>query len=119
MLACGAALALVVADHGGKSRLRPSEASMFPVVPAPMERERERQPVTDSALMQAEETRYRALSEFVAKRYRVSQDAAFDLVTVAHQAAHQLQLDPLLIIAVIAIESRFNRSRRAARVPRG
>jgi soluble lytic murein transglycosylase-like protein len=55
-----------------------------------------------------EEKRYRALSGFVANRYRVSQDVAYDLVRVAHRAGHQLQLDPLLIIAVIAIESRFN-----------
>lgn len=55
-----------------------------------------------------EERRYRALSGFVANRYRVSQDVAYDLVRVAHRAGHQLQLDPLLIIAVIAIESRFN-----------
>jgi hypothetical protein len=58
--------------------------------------------------MQTEESRYRALSEFVAKRYRVSQDEVFDLVTLAHHAGRQLQLDPLLIIAVIAIESSFN-----------
>jgi soluble lytic murein transglycosylase-like protein len=58
--------------------------------------------------MQAEEARSRALSEFVARRYRVSQDAAFDLVTLAHSAGHQLHLDPLLIVAVIAVESRFN-----------
>ena len=56
----------------------------------------------------AEEKRYRALSGFVANRYRVSQDVAYDLVRVAHNAGNQLQLDPLLIIAVIAIESRFN-----------
>jgi soluble lytic murein transglycosylase-like protein len=56
----------------------------------------------------AEEKRYRALSGFVANRYRVSQDVAYDLVRVAHRSGHQLQLDPLLIIAVIAIESRFN-----------
>jgi len=55
-----------------------------------------------------EESRYRALSEFVAKRYRVSQDVAFDLVSLAHQEGNRFQLDPLLIIAVIAIESRFN-----------
>jgi len=54
------------------------------------------------------EGRYRALSEFVAKRYRVSQDVAFDLVSLAHQEGNRFQLDPLLIIAVIAIESRFN-----------
>jgi soluble lytic murein transglycosylase-like protein len=56
----------------------------------------------------AEEGRYRALSVFVAKRYRVSQDVAFDLVSHAHRVGRQLQLDPLLIIAVISVESRFN-----------
>jgi soluble lytic murein transglycosylase-like protein len=44
----------------------------------------------------------------VANRYRISQDVAYDLVRVAHQAGNQLKLDPLLIIAVIAVESRFN-----------
>jgi len=64
---------------------------------------------TDGAFLPPmEESRYRALSEFVAKRYRVSQDVAFDLVSLAHQEGSRFQLDPLLIIAVIAIESRFN-----------
>jgi len=65
----------------------------------------ERQVVARNA---AEEGRYRALSEFVARRYLVSQEVAYDLVRVAYRAGHQLQLDPLLIIAVIAVESRFN-----------
>ena len=56
----------------------------------------------------ADDRRYRALSDFVARRYRVSQDMAYDLVRLAHSTGHQLGLDPLLIIAVIAIESRFN-----------
>jgi soluble lytic murein transglycosylase-like protein len=60
------------------------------------------------ALTPAEESRYRALSEFVANRYRVSQTVAFDLVELAHRVGRELQLDPLLIIAVISIESRFN-----------
>lgn len=59
-------------------------------------------------LSPAEESRYRALSEFVANRYRVSQTVAFDLVELAHRVGRDLQLDPLLIIAVISIESRFN-----------
>ena len=64
---------------------------------------------TDEAFLHPkEENRYRALSEFVAKRYRVSQDVSFDLVSLAHQEGYRFQLDPLLIIAVIAIESRFN-----------
>lgn len=62
----------------------------------------------DAVISPAEETRYRALSGFVANRYRISQDVAYDLVRVAHQAGNELKLDPLLIIAVIAVESRFN-----------
>ncbi len=56
----------------------------------------------------AETGRLRALSEFLAKRYKVSQAITFDLVTIAHAAGQQIGLDPLLIIAVIAVESRFN-----------
>ena len=61
-----------------------------------------------AVLSPAEENRYRTLSGFVANRYRVSQDVAYDFVRVAHRAGNELQLDPLLIIAVIAVESRFN-----------
>lgn len=52
--------------------------------------------------------RYRVIAEFLAKRYRVSQDVTLDFVSIAHSAGRQLGLDPLLIIAVIAVESRFN-----------
>ncbi len=61
-----------------------------------------------TVLTPVEENRYRALSEYVAKRYRVSQDVAFDLVSLAYKAGRELQLDPLLIIAVISVESGFN-----------
>jgi soluble lytic murein transglycosylase-like protein len=55
-----------------------------------------------------ETPRLRALAEFLAKRYKVSQAITFDLVTMAHSAGQQIGLDPLLIIAVMAVESRFN-----------
>jgi hypothetical protein len=108
LAACVAALTLILTDHGTHGRFRPTEADVLRSVPAPLTTDQKRQPVTDVAQLQAEEARYRALSEFVARRYRVSQDAAFDLVTLAHGAGRQLQLDPLLIVAVIAVESRFN-----------
>jgi hypothetical protein len=108
LLASVAALTLILTDQGSRGRFGLTEARVFPSIPAPAARDGEQQAAADAAPMQAEEPRNRALSEFVARRYRVSQDAAFDLVTLAHSAGRQLHLDPLLIIAVIAVESRFN-----------
>lgn len=48
------------------------------------------------------------LAEFVSKRYRVSLDATLELVSAAYVAGEQTGLDPLLILAVMAVESRFN-----------
>lgn len=73
-----------------------SAPALAPAAPA----EAERPPVDNR--------RYRALSQFLAKRYRVSQAVTLDLVTMAHAAGNQIGVDPLLIIAVIAVESRFN-----------
>jgi hypothetical protein len=56
----------------------------------------------------AENPRHLALSEFLAKRYKVSRAVTLDLVEIAHAAGQQIGIDPLLIIAVIAVESRFN-----------
>lgn len=108
LLASVTALALIVEDQYGELWPASSEA----LASSPDTRSSataDAKPEASAAdLTPAEENRYRALSEFVAKRYRVSQDAAFDLVSHAHRVGRQLQLDPLLIIAVIAVESRFN-----------
>lgn len=50
----------------------------------------------------------RALAEAIAKRYRVSQDAVQIYVATAYRAGGQFKVDPLLVLAVVAIESRFN-----------
>lgn len=48
------------------------------------------------------------LAEYVSKRYRVSMEATVDLVSTAYAVGEQTGLDPLLIVAVMAVESRFN-----------
>jgi soluble lytic murein transglycosylase-like protein len=50
----------------------------------------------------------RAVTEFIAKRYRVAQDAAAGFVATAYRTGGELKLDPLLILAVVAVESRYN-----------
>jgi len=48
------------------------------------------------------------VTEWLAKRYRVANDAANMLVSAAYLSALETKLDPLLILSVMAVESRFN-----------
>jgi soluble lytic murein transglycosylase-like protein len=55
-----------------------------------------------------EAVRHRALVSYLSRRYRVASSATEQLVDAAYDAGQQVGLDPLLILAVMAIESRFN-----------
>ncbi|MBB3122295.1 lytic transglycosylase domain-containing protein [Pseudoduganella violacea] len=48
------------------------------------------------------------VTSWLSKRYRVAGDAANMLVSTAYLTAHEIKLDPLLILAVMAIESGLN-----------
>lgn len=50
----------------------------------------------------------RAVAEFIARRYRVADEAIARFVATAYRAGKESAVDPLLILAVIAIESSFN-----------
>jgi soluble lytic murein transglycosylase-like protein len=62
------------------------------------------EPHIDTAL----EREQRLLTEFIAKRYRVSDAAVASYVAAAYRAGEQYSVDPLLILAVMAVESRYN-----------
>lgn len=61
-------------------------------------------PVTETP----REREQRAVSEFIARRYRVADDAITSFVATAYRAGDEHRVDPLLILAVMAIESRYN-----------
>ena len=85
----------------------------FSVPEAQSEQIAENKPAIDevdvrSVAYQKEVQRDRALSSFLAKRYRVSHEIALDFVRIAFVAGHRIGVDPLLVIAVMAVESRLN-----------
>jgi soluble lytic murein transglycosylase-like protein len=48
------------------------------------------------------------VTHWLSRRYRVAGDAANMLVSTTYQAAHDIKIDPLLVLAVMAIESGLN-----------
>jgi soluble lytic murein transglycosylase-like protein len=54
------------------------------------------------------EREQRAVAEFIARRYRVAETASSAFVSTAYRAGLEHAVDPLLILAVMAIESRYN-----------
>lgn len=50
----------------------------------------------------------RAVAEYIAKRYRVSESAVSEYVATAYRAGARYSVDPLLILAVMAVESGYN-----------
>jgi soluble lytic murein transglycosylase-like protein len=66
-------------------------------------------PTTAAAAIEtALEREQRALTEYIARRYRIAEAAAHHFVLIAYRAGEQHRVDPVLILAVMAIESRYN-----------
>lgn len=57
---------------------------------------------------EADSQKYRALASYVSRRYRIAPDVTEVFVGAAHEAGREVGLDPVLILAVMAVESRFN-----------
>jgi soluble lytic murein transglycosylase-like protein len=70
-------------------------------------------PLAKPAVLQAQssgplEPGQRALAVYLSRRYYIAAEATEQMVGAAHRAAREVGLDPLLVLAVIAVESRFN-----------
>jgi hypothetical protein len=50
----------------------------------------------------------RILVQYLSRRYYIAAEATERMVGAAHRAAREVGLDPLLVLAVISVESRFN-----------
>jgi soluble lytic murein transglycosylase-like protein len=50
----------------------------------------------------------RAVAEFISRRYRVAEVASAEFVSTAYRVGREVAVDPLLILAVMAVESRYN-----------
>jgi len=55
-----------------------------------------------------ENQQFRALALNLSRRYRVASDPVEHLVGATFEASRQVGIDPLLVLAVMAVESRFN-----------
>src|SRR5258706_6071343 len=65
--------------------------------------------VEQTTVAEADESpEQRALAEFIAKRYRIAEEVITGIVSSAYRAGAEHRVDPLLILAVVAVESRFN-----------
>jgi len=62
------------------------------------------QPTAESSIGREQ----RAVTEMLSKRFRVAQEAVGGFVAAAYRSGRENSVDPLLILAVICIESRFN-----------
>ncbi len=65
------------------------------------------------ALFEADELRadtagWKGVATYLARRYKIANEASRDLIFAAKEAAQLAGVDPLLVLAVVAVESRFN-----------
>ena len=64
--------------------------------------------VQTAAVENVLEPEQRAVAAFIARRYRIAERAVAGFVATAYRAGAQYSIDPLLILAVMAVESGYN-----------
>jgi soluble lytic murein transglycosylase-like protein len=61
-----------------------------------------------STFASADQPARQALVTYLSRRYRIASEAATTLIDITYETGDDIGVDPLLILAVMAIESRFN-----------
>lgn len=72
---------------------------------AGLDRASQTETVASQAEPSAEEL---SVAAFISRRYRVAEEASLRFVSTAYRTGREMSVDPLLIIAVMAVESSFN-----------
>ncbi|NMG30129.1 transglycosylase SLT domain-containing protein [Aromatoleum evansii] len=89
---------------GASESVAAGDAAQAPVAHAPTETPRPKSVASAGGLS----IEMRGVRDFVAQRYKVSTRTLEPLLTAAELSGRKLGIDPLLIVAVMAIESSFN-----------
>jgi soluble lytic murein transglycosylase-like protein len=102
-LSVGLGLVLVLTQGAARPESAPAPAlhSAPASAPAPV---RAASQATPQEMLREQQ----ALAEFIAKRWRIAEEAASSFVSIAYKAGRMHSVDPVLILAVMAIESRYN-----------
>lgn len=90
------------------AKIEAPEMTALMNAPAPAVEVAEAPPSVHEKAIAGSKKQQEFVTTWLAKRYRVAGDAANMLVSTAYLTASEIKLDPLLILAVMAIESRFN-----------
>lgn len=85
-----------------------AEAQTIAQEPAAVETAPEKDPAQDAQAVAALNAAQKNVARFLSKRYRVAEEAVQRLVATAYETGAEIGLDPLLILAVAAIESSMN-----------
>src|SRR5690606_441062 len=59
------------------------------------------------AVQSVQANEQRALAEFISRRWRIAESAASRFVSIAYTAGQRYSVDPILLLAVMAIESAY------------
>ncbi len=106
LLAVGLILVLAVSGSIAPLDARPAQALTTPPTTVPDARPAATHPGRGSAALA--DPGIEAVAIIVARKYRVSQEATREFVRTAYREGVRHGVDPLLIVSVMAVESRFN-----------